>query len=44
LEGRSQDEFAGRRGSLRTREVANMNRPYGAAGEQYASHAERGRR
>jgi type IV pilus assembly protein PilN len=44
LDGGSQDEFAGRRGSLRTREVANMNRPNGAADEQYARHAERRRR
>jgi hypothetical protein len=44
LEGGSQDELAGRRGSLRTREVANMKRPYEAAGEQYAGHAGRGRR
>jgi hypothetical protein len=45
LEGGSQDELAGRRGSLRTREVAHMKRPsYGAAGEQYAKHTERGRR
>jgi type IV pilus assembly protein PilN len=39
LEGGSQDELAGRRGSLRTREVANMKRPYGAAAVQYAGHA-----
>ena len=39
LEGGSQDELARRRGSLRTREVANMKRPYGAAGVQYAGHA-----
>jgi type IV pilus assembly protein PilN len=44
LEGGSQDELAGRRGSLRSREVANMKRPYGAAGEQYAGYAGRGRR
>ena len=44
LESGSQDELAGRRGSLRTREVANMNRPYGAADEQYARHAEHRRR
>ena len=45
LEGGSQDELAGRPGSLPTREVANMKRPsYGAAGEQYAGHAGRGRR
>ena len=45
LEGGSQDELAGRRGSLRTREVANMKRPsYGAAGEQFARHTGRGRR
>jgi type IV pilus assembly protein PilN len=44
LERGSQDELAGRRGSLRTREVADMKRPYEAAGEQYARHAGRGRR
>jgi type IV pilus assembly protein PilN len=45
LEGGSQDELAGRRGSLRTREVADMKRSsYGAAGEQYARHAGSGRR
>jgi type IV pilus assembly protein PilN len=44
LEGGSPNEFAGRRGSLRTREIANMKRPYGAAGEQYARHAGRGYR
>jgi hypothetical protein len=45
LEGGSQDELAGRQGSLRTREVANMKRPsYGAAGEQYGRHTGRGRR
>jgi type IV pilus assembly protein PilN len=45
LEDGSQDELAGRRGSLRSREVANMKRPYyGAAGEQYARHTGRGRR
>jgi hypothetical protein len=44
LEGGSQDELAARWGSLRTREVAKMNRPYGAAGEQYARHTGRGRR
>jgi len=45
LEGGSQDELAGRPGSLRTREVANMKRPsYRAAGEQYAMHKGRGRR
>jgi type IV pilus assembly protein PilN len=44
LEGGSQDELTARRGSLRTREVANLNRPYGAAGEQYARHTGRGRR
>src|ERR671911_656278 len=43
LEGGSQDELADRRGSLPTREVANMKRPYGAAGEQNARHAGRGR-
>jgi type IV pilus assembly protein PilN len=44
LEGGSQDELAARSGSLRTREVSNSNRPYGAAGEQYARHTGRGRR
>jgi hypothetical protein len=45
LERGSPEEFAGRRGSLRTREVANMKRPsYGAAGEQYGRHTGRGRR
>jgi type IV pilus assembly protein PilN len=44
LEGGSQDELAARRGSLRTREVSNSNRPYGAAGEQYARHTGRVRR
>jgi type IV pilus assembly protein PilN len=44
LEGGSQEELAGRRGSLRTREVAKMKRPYRAAGEQYARHTGRGRR
>jgi len=45
LEGGSQEELAGRRGSLHTREVANMKRPsYRAAGEQYARHTGRGRR
>jgi type IV pilus assembly protein PilN len=44
LERGSQNELAGRRGSLRTREVAKMNRPYEAAGEQYARQAGRGRR
>jgi type IV pilus assembly protein PilN len=44
LEGGSQDELTARRGSLRTREVANLNRPYGAAGEQYARHTGRMRR
>ena len=44
LERGSPEEFAGRRGSLRTREVAKMKRPYTAAGEQYARHTGRGRR
>ena len=44
LERGSQDELAGRQGSLRTSEVAHMNRPYEMAGEQYARHAGRGRR
>ena len=44
LERGSPEEFAGRRSSLRTREVAKMKRPYTAAGEQYARHTGRGRR
>jgi len=36
LEGGSQDEVADRGGSLSTREVANTEGFYGAAGEQYA--------
>jgi type IV pilus assembly protein PilN len=44
LEGGSQDELAGRRGSLHTREVAKMKRPYRAAGEQYARHTGHRRR
>ena len=44
LEGASQDELAARPGSMRTREIAKMKRPYRAAGEQYARHAGRGRR
>ncbi|HET9966280.1 MAG TPA: hypothetical protein VFQ10_12870 [Rubrobacter sp.] len=44
LEGASQDELAARPGSMRTREIAKMKRPYGAAGEQYARHAGRGHR
>jgi hypothetical protein len=45
LEGGSQDELAGKRSSLRTREVANMKRPsHWAAGDQYARHTGRGRR
>jgi type IV pilus assembly protein PilN len=44
LEGASQDELAARPGSLRTREIAKVKRPYGAAGEQYARHAGRGHR
>jgi type IV pilus assembly protein PilN len=44
LEGGSQNELAGRQGSLRTHEIANMNHSYGAAGEQYARNAGRGRR
>ena len=43
LEGASQDELAARPGSMRTREIANMKRPYRAAGEQYERHAGRGR-
>jgi type IV pilus assembly protein PilN len=44
LEGASQDELAARPGSLRTREIAKMKRPYRTAGEQYARHAGRGHR
>ena len=45
LERGSQHELAGRRGSLRTREVAHMKRSsYEAAGEHYARQAGRGRR
>jgi len=45
LEGGSQDELAGGRGSLRTREVANMKRSsYGMAGEQHARYTGRERR
>ena len=44
LDGASQDGLAARPGSLRTREIANMKRPYGAAGEQYAMHTGRRRR
>jgi type IV pilus assembly protein PilN len=44
LDGGSQDELAGRGGSLRTREVAKMEGFYGAAGEQYARHTGRGHR
>jgi type IV pilus assembly protein PilN len=45
LDAGSQNELAGKRGSLRTREVANMKHPsYRAAGEQYAGHAGRGPR
>jgi type IV pilus assembly protein PilN len=44
LESGAQDELAGRRGSLGTREIAKMKRPYRAAGEQYARHTGRGRR
>ena len=44
LEGASQDELAARPGSLRTREIAKMKRPYRAAGEQYTRHAGRGHR
>ena len=44
LEGVSQNELAARPGSLRTREIAKMKRPYRAAGEQYARHAGRGHR
>ena len=43
LEGASQDELAARPGSMRTREIANMKRSYGAASDQYARHAGRGR-
>ena len=34
LQGGSQDELAGRRGALRTREVANTSRQHGSANEQ----------
>ena len=44
LEGASPDELAARPGSMRTREIANMKRPYRAAGEQYARHAGRAHR
>ncbi len=44
LEGGSQDELAGSWGSLHTREVAKMKRPYRAAGEQYARHTGHRRR
>jgi type IV pilus assembly protein PilN len=44
LEGASQNELAARPGSLRTREIAKVKRPYRAAGEQYARHAGRGHR
>jgi type IV pilus assembly protein PilN len=44
LEGASQDELAATPGSLRTREIAKVKRPYRAAGEQYARHAGRGHR
>jgi type IV pilus assembly protein PilN len=44
LERGSQDELAGRRGSLRTREVADLKRPYGAVGEHYARHTGPGHR
>jgi type IV pilus assembly protein PilN len=44
LEGGSQDEFAGNRGSLHTREVADTERRYGAAGEQPARRKGHGSR
>jgi type IV pilus assembly protein PilN len=44
LEGGSQDELAGGRGSLRTREVANMNRHHGSANERSDRYRGRGRR
>ena len=44
LEGGSQDELAADGVRCVRNEVANTKRPYGAAGEQYARHAGRGRR
>jgi type IV pilus assembly protein PilN len=44
LEGGSQDELAGNRGSLHTREVADTERRYGAAGEQPARRKGHGSR
>ena len=44
LEGGSQDELASGRGSLRTREVANMHRRYGGANERNDWDMGRGRR
>jgi len=44
LEGGSQDEVAGKGGSLRMREVANTQDLYGAANEQYARRTGEGRR
>jgi hypothetical protein len=43
LEEGSQDELAGKRGSLRTREVAHAQRLRGAADERYARRTEPGR-
>jgi type IV pilus assembly protein PilN len=44
LEGGSQDELAGRRGSLRTREVAHAERLRGVDDERYARRTGPGRR
>ena len=44
LEEGSQDELAGGRGSLRTREVANTSRHHGSANEWRDRHRGRGRR
>ena len=44
LEGGSQDELAGGERSLRTREVAKMNRHHGSANERSDRHRGRGRR
>jgi type IV pilus assembly protein PilN len=44
LQGGSQDELAGRRGSLRTREVATTSRQHGSANERRDRHWGHGRR
>jgi type IV pilus assembly protein PilN len=44
LESGSQDELAGKGRSLRTREAANMEGPYGPAYDRYGRHTGRGRR